>query len=131
MDEGRNLGKSLSNDYRQFHDAMKERGLNSLERGIVYTGLAVGLIAPVAFTRYQIFPRAETTAGDIGYWFTALVMNTIPSALFKGFPLQYAAFAGSFAGVGGALVSKAVRDKLRERRNARRSVKSGELENKD
>ncbi len=107
------LTNILSRDYGNFHSGLKESGFSSFERGIIYTGLGIGMFAPVALTRYGILPQTDSVIADLGYWMSSIALNTMSSAMFKGFPLTYSAGVGFFVGFPFAFVSKKFRERKR------------------
>lgn len=117
MERERPSVRNLARDYNSFHNSLRDSAYSHLEKGIVYTGLALGMFAPVAVARYGLFPRTDSLAADLGYWAASVVMNVMSTAIVKGFPLVY---TGGVGAVGGNLTAFGLK-KWRERRMERKS----------
>ncbi len=104
---------NLTKDYNKFHNSLKDIGYSSFERGIVYSGLAMGMFAPPALTRYGFFPETTNNLDDLKYWTLSVTINVMSSAILRGFPLTYSAGIGALGGICLALPLK----KFRERKN--------------
>ena len=111
--------RNLASDYNSFHTSLREIGYSHLERGVIYTGLAFGMFAPVAATRYGLFPETGNNWADLGYWAASVGLNAMSTAVAKGFPLVYTGGAGV---VGGNLAAFGLK-KWRERRREKRRKK--------
>ena len=106
----------LAKDYNGFHNSLKGYGYSRLERGVIYTGLGLGMFAPVAATRYLVFPMTDSMLADIGYWAASVGVNALSSGVVKGFPLVYTGGAGAGVGLLGAFSLKKLRERRRERK---------------
>ena len=109
----------LARDYNSFHNSLREMGYSSFEKGVIYTGLAFGMFAPVAAVRYLIFPETENAWADLGCWAASVAMNAMSSATLKGFPLVYTGGAGVLGGNLAAFTLKKLRERRREKRERR------------
>ena len=110
----------LAGDYNSFHNSLRERGYSHFERGIIYTGLAFGMFAPVAAARYGIFPETSNGWTDLGYWAASVALNAMSSAVAKGVPLVYTGGAGAFIlGFPPAFTLKMWRERRRKRKAKR------------
>ena len=107
----------LARDYNNFHNSLREMGYSHLEMGVVYTGLGLGMFAPVALTRYFAMPPTDSPVLDALCWTASVVLNTMSSAVMKGVPLVYTGEAGAlFLGFPPAFTLKKWRQGRRERK---------------
>ncbi len=102
---------NLTEDYNHFHNSLKNMGYSQFERGIVYSGLALGMFVPPALTRYCIFPETSDNINDMKYWVLSVTLNVMSSAIFRGFPLAYSSGLGALGGIGIAFPLKKIRER--------------------
>ena len=102
----------LAKDYNVFDNSMKDSGYSRFERGVVYTGLGLGMFAPVALTRYFVLPSTDSPVLDVLCWAASIGINVLSTTGLRGFPMVYSGGAGASVGILGAFTLK----KLRERR---------------
>ncbi len=99
-------------------DNLAYNGFNLRERLNIYSGLALGLAAPIAATRYFFFSGFPEFSNPVLFetfaWGSSTVGNAVASALFNGFPLAHSAMAGLFIGYNSA---KKLQLKREERKN--------------
>ncbi len=105
---------NLTEDYNKFHNSLKDMGYSQIERGIVYSGLALGMFVPPALTRYGIFPETSDNLEDLKYWAFSVTINVMSSAILRGFPLAYSAGLGALGGIGVAFPLKKFRERNKE-----------------
>ena len=79
----------LARDYNSFDNSLKEDGYSRFERGVVYTGLGLGMFAPVALTRYFAMPPADFLALDALCWIASVGLNVFSTVGLRGVPLVY------------------------------------------
>ncbi len=100
-----------------------ELGYNLRERLNVYTGVALGFIAPVAVTKFGIscllYDTEQSLLNEAGAWAAAIAINvgisrgySLFSQELSGFPLRKITQVGGWAGIYSA-------EKLKERRLAK------------
>ncbi|MEK6847359.1 MAG: hypothetical protein AABY16_04290 [Nanoarchaeota archaeon] len=106
----------LARDYNGFDNSLKESGYSRFERGVIYTGLGLGMFAPVAAARYGLFPEAGNGWADLGYWVASVTVNILLSAGLRGIPLIYSGGAGALGGGAVAFGLKKLRERRREKR---------------
>ena len=114
MTDGPEIGK-LVEEYERYHDGLKRKGYSSFERGLVYAGHALGMLAPVAAARF-LFPEANSRLEEVGYWAASSGGLAMMSAVMKGFPLIYTGGIGAAIGAGPAFILKKIRERRREGR---------------
>lgn len=102
---------NLTNDYNKFHNSLKEIGYSQFERGIVYSGLALGMFVPPALMRYGVFPETTDNFDDLKYWALSVTFNVMSSAIFRGFPLAYSSGLGALGGICVAFPLKKFRER--------------------
>ncbi len=102
---------NLIEDYDKFHNSLKNLGYSQFERGIVYSGLAMGMFVPPALMRYSVFPDASDNFDDLKYWVFSVTINVMSSAILRGFPLAYSSGLGALGGIGVAFPLKKFRER--------------------
>ncbi len=75
-------------------------GYNLRERANIYTGMALGFLAPIAAVRYLMSPAlGDDAVGEAIGWTASLVTNVGCSLAVKGVPLLYSTGIGAAFGV--------------------------------
>ncbi len=105
---------NLTEDYNKFHSSLKDMGYSQFERGIVYSGLALGMFVPPALMRYSVFPETSDNIDDLKYWALSVTINVMSSAILRGFPLAYSSGLGALGGIGVAFPLKKFRERKSE-----------------
>ena len=113
----------LARDYNSFDKSLKESGYSRFERGVVYTGLGLGMLAPVVAVRYFVMPPTDSPVLDALCWVASVGVNVFSTIGLRGFPLIYSGGAGAF---GGGVVAFGVK-KWREGRRGKKQERRLEI----